>query len=184
MSFMIADFSGQIALVIAMYKWDPNAVAELNALATALTADVTTHSTELATAPAGLIPGQASNKPLTNDMLLIINAGKAGNLTAAAMAAAITTAVGLDLVPVNTTAPVVSGTGTVGQTLTSTAGVWNYTPTGYAYQWRRGATNIAGATSTTYVLVAADSGTSITCRVTATNASGVTAAASNAIAVA
>lgn len=47
------------------------------------------------------------------------------------------------------------------------------TPT-LAYQWKRDGTNIAGATSATYTLVLADSGTKTTCAVTATNAGGST----------
>lgn len=80
--------------------------------------------------------------------------------------------------------PVITGSGLVGQTLTCSQGSWTDLPTGYAYQWYRGATAITGATSSTYVLVSGDAGQSITCRVTATNASGSTTVASNAITVA
>lgn len=86
--------------------------------------------------------------------------------------------------PVNTIAPVVSGSGVVGQTLTTTNGTWtgNPTPT-YAYQWQSNGSPISGATSSTYVLVSADAGTNVRCVVTATNAIGATSANSNAIAV-
>ena len=83
------------------------------------------------------------------------------------------TAVGPVLdVPANTVAPVLSGTPTVGQTLSCTTGTWTNSPTSYAYSWFRGATFISSGASNTYVIVAADTGSSITCFVTATNAAG------------
>jgi len=82
--------------------------------------------------------------------------------------------------PVNVTAPVVSGTATVGQTLTTTNGTWTGLPAPtYTYQWQRVTTNISGATSSTYVLVAADAGSTIRCVVTATNSAGTVSANSN-----
>lgn len=87
--------------------------------------------------------------------------------------------------PVVSTAPVASGTGTVGQTLSCTTGVW--TPAGkpfvYAYQWLRAGVAIAGATTSTHLLVAADSAKNLSCAVTATNSEGAATATSNAIAV-
>ncbi len=82
--------------------------------------------------------------------------------------------------PVNTVAPVVSGTATVGQTLSTTNGTWTGAPAPtFTYQWQRVTTNISGATSSTYVLVAADVGNTIRCVVTATNAVGIVSANSN-----
>jgi lysophospholipase L1-like esterase len=75
----------------------------------------------------------------------------------------------------NSTAPSISGTGTTGQTLTSSTGTWNVTPDSYAYQWRRAGSAISGATAATYVLVQADEGQAITCAVTAVK-SGYTSA--------
>lgn len=46
--------------------------------------------------------------------------------------------------------PSISGTGTVGATLTASTGSWSPTPTSYSYQWYRGSTAIAGATAATY----------------------------------
>jgi hypothetical protein len=76
--------------------------------------------------------------------------------------------------PVNTVAPVISGTALVGQTLTSTTGTWTSDTgvIGYLYQWYRGATLISGATNSTYVLTFADGGFNITCRVAATDTDG------------
>ena len=86
--------------------------------------------------------------------------------------------------PVNTVAPVASGTLTVGSTLSCTTGTWTNSPTGYAYQWLRNGVNISGATSGSYVVVAADAGTSVRCTVTASNAIGSTSATSNALSIA
>ena len=81
--------------------------------------------------------------------------------------------------PVNTVAPAVTGTATVGQTLTTTDGTWTGAPAPtFTYQWQRTGSNIGGATSSTYVLVAADYANTIRCVVTATNSvapSGVSA---------
>jgi len=82
--------------------------------------------------------------------------------------------------PVNTVAPVVSGTATFGQTLSTTNGTWTGSPPPtYTYQWQRGVSNIGGATSSTYTLVSADVGNTIRCVVTATNALGSSSANSN-----
>lgn len=86
-------------------------------------------------------------------------------------------------VPVNTVAPVISGTATIGQTLTSTTGTWTSdSAITYLYQWYRGATLISGATNNTYVLVTADVSYDITCKVAATNLDGTSSyVSSNAI---
>ncbi len=62
--------------------------------------------------------------------------------------------------PSNTTAPTVSGTSAVGQTLTATKGKWNNAVV-QTFQWQRclgadSCADIAGATGATYVPVAAD----------------------------
>ena len=84
--------------------------------------------------------------------------------------------------PVNTAAPVISGTTTVGSTLTTTNGTWSGSPAPtYARQWQRcnaGCANISGATGTTYVLVAADAGQKLQVMVTATNSAGSASATS------
>ena len=89
------------------------------------------------------------------------------------------------LPPVNTVAPVISGTQVVGSALSSTTGTWTGTaPISYAYQWYRGASLISGATSSSYTLVQADAGNSsnITCQVTASNGVGTATATSNTLA--
>ena len=74
--------------------------------------------------------------------------------------------------PVNTVAPILSGTTTVGSVLTTTNGTWTNSPSSFAYQWRRTNVPISGATSINYTLVQADAGFTINVVVTATNAVG------------
>jgi len=82
--------------------------------------------------------------------------------------------------PVNTVAPVVSGTATVGQTLSTTNGTWTGAPAPtFTYQWQRNNVNISSATNSTYLLVEADYNNPIRCVVTATNALGSASANSN-----
>ncbi|MDR1711342.1 MAG: hypothetical protein LBR58_05745, partial [Propionibacteriaceae bacterium] len=64
--------------------------------------------------------------------------------------------------------PVVSGTLTVGETLSVDPGTWGPAPVTLSYQWYRGSKAIAGATGATYVLDAADAGKTIKVKVTGT----------------
>ena len=83
--------------------------------------------------------------------------------------------------PLNTVAPVVTGTTTVGQTLSTTNGTWTGTPTiVFTYQWQRNGVNISSATASTYILVDADAENPIRCVVTGTNSAGSNLANSNA----
>ena len=75
--------------------------------------------------------------------------------------------------PVLTVAPAITGTETVGETLTVDNGTFTGDATiTYAYQWYAGGVAIAGATSSTYELTASEAGKVVTARVTATNDSG------------
>jgi hypothetical protein len=92
--------------------------------------------------------------------------------------------------PVNTTKPSISGTASVGQTLTANAGSWeSATPVVFSYRWQRcnargeACQDIPGATEQTYRLVSADRGSRIVVVVTATNAQGNMTATSNPTAV-
>lgn len=95
----------------------------------------------------------------------------------AALAAAMAGAQGP---PVNVDVPAVTLTGA---TAACTMGNWQGEPTEYAYAWHNdGVAN--GATGATYAVVPEDSGHSLACVVTATNAQGATAAPmSNAVAI-
>ncbi len=89
----------------------------------------------------------------------------------------------LQPVPANTALPSITGSPYVGQVLTCSQGTWTNSPTSYAYQWLRGGSAIAGATSSTYSLGAADAGGLISCAVTSTNAGGSTVSTSAAVTV-
>jgi carboxypeptidase family protein len=86
--------------------------------------------------------------------------------------------------PVNIEPPRVFGTPSVGSILACEPGSWtgNPKPT-FAYQWLRAGEAIAGATSSTYVVQAADRGQELTCEVTGTNPAGVARALSGAASI-
>ena len=65
------------------------------------------------------------------------------------------------------TPPAISGQGVVGRTLTASGGTWSVESPTLAYQWNRDGEPIEGATQSSYRLVAADAGSSITVTVTA-----------------
>jgi hypothetical protein len=97
--------------------------------------------------------------------------------------ATVTTAVVSSFLPPQATAiPAITGTKTVGQTLTSSSGTWPSTSSGYVYQWQKSSdngvtwANIAGATASTYVLVAADAGYQIRSQVSLTANAGSSSA--------
>lgn len=81
--------------------------------------------------------------------------------------------------PANTVAPTITGTPTVGETLTATDGTWTGTPTPtFTRVWQRSAdgasgwSDISGATGDTYTLVEDDDGQYVRIQVTATNSAG------------
>jgi hypothetical protein len=76
------------------------------------------------------------------------------------------------LPPVNATPPIITGLALVGETLSVSTGTWTNDPTSFAYEWRRNAFPIVGATGPTLDLEAIDEGYRIYCVVTATNANG------------
>jgi len=83
-------------------------------------------------------------------------------------------------IPTNTITPVVSGTASFGQTLSTTNGTWTGTGTiTYTYQWQRTGVDIPSATSSTYTLVQDDVGSRISCVVTGTNSYGASTVNSN-----
>jgi len=80
--------------------------------------------------------------------------------------------------PVNTSTPSITGTKSVGQTLTSSTGTWRGPPTSYAYQWSRADTSsgsytdISVANTSTYDLTTDDVTKFIKVGVIATNVAG------------
>jgi hypothetical protein len=96
---------------------------------------------------------------------------------------AVTTAV-TPAPPSVTAAPAVAGTAKEGQLLTATTGTWKGTPSiAYDYAWQRCSAGvcatIAGATASSYRLVAADVSSTVRVLVTATNAAGSASATSS-----
>jgi hypothetical protein len=85
--------------------------------------------------------------------------------------------------PANLSAPTISGTAAMGDTLSAQTGAWSGSPTGFTYQWQDCAsatncTNIAGASGSSYVVQASDMSDTIDVVVTASNPAGATTAAS------
>jgi len=114
------------------------------------------------------ITSAATNSTSANAVLTIGGVSDTFTVTTAALGA-----------PINTALPSVTGSPVQGQTLTTTNGTWSNTPTSYTYQWFRDSTAIPGATASTYILGAADIGTVVHAKVTATNAGGSTTVQSN-----
>lgn len=86
--------------------------------------------------------------------------------------------------PASLSPPGVSGRAVRGDTVTETHGAWTNSPASFAYQWEdcdpsgRGCVAIAGATTQTFTVGAADAGHTIRVRESAANANGAGAAAS------
>ena len=85
--------------------------------------------------------------------------------------------------PANQSSPSISGTATVGQTLTLNPGTWTGSPTPtLTAQWKdcdstgNNCVAITGATAATYIVTTADVGSTIEATVTATNTAGTTTA--------
>ncbi|WP_181813485.1 peroxidase family protein [Gaiella occulta] len=82
--------------------------------------------------------------------------------------------------------PLVSGLPQVGQTLSVSTGLWSNVPTSFAYQWLRcdaggaGCVSIGLATASSYLVGAADLGSTLRARVTASNVAGPGAPATSA----
>lgn len=85
--------------------------------------------------------------------------------------------------PTSTSIPTISGTLAVGQTLTTSPGVWTPAPASYTYQWWSCRSQvlstcsiISGATNATYTLTNSDGGNYFYAQVTALSAGGGTTA--------
>lgn len=74
--------------------------------------------------------------------------------------------------PAPLTAPTLSGSATVGSTLTASPGTWTPAATGYAFTWVRDSTVIGTTASSTRVLNVTDRNHRISVRVTASNVAG------------
>lgn len=75
--------------------------------------------------------------------------------------------------PRATVAPSVTGTGTIGATLTCSKGNWTGTaPISYSYQWLKNGVAISGQTAATHRIVMAETGRNLSCRVKGANSAG------------
>lgn len=180
MTLTITNFTDDVRAIARTHSASPTEFNELNTIATALGTDPTLHDKTIEVAPAGLQSGNVVNTKFTNAVLRIVNMGKGGNLTPAAMGTAISSGIAGFLPPVNTVIPAVTGAGTVGQTLTCDGGSWNnYTTLNYS--WYSGGAYVGAGP--TRLLTASDGGKSVYCYVTAINGGGQTGATSNSVAV-
>jgi hypothetical protein len=170
-------FKGEVAFAIGAGKNYGRAAmtTEIGTIVTALATDTTKHDRTMESAPQPLRIGK-DKSGFTNKVLLAVNKGKGANLTPSDMHDALSVALAPVVKPVNVNVPYVSGTGVVGQTLSSTVGIWSFQPTSYTFAWQRAGVAIAGATLSSYTLASADSGKAIGCIVTAVNTAGSTAA--------
>ena len=82
--------------------------------------------------------------------------------------------------PVNTVAPIVSGTAEIGSVLTADPGQWNTEGLAFGYQWQSNGVDIARAASATFTPTKALAGTTLTVVVTATVPGGPSATATSA----
>jgi hypothetical protein len=80
--------------------------------------------------------------------------------------------------PAVVTAPSVTGTAQIGQTLSASVGAWTGSPTSFAYQWQRcdaagaGCAAIPAETASSYIVAPGDLGTTLSLVVTATGVGG------------
>jgi hypothetical protein len=121
---------------------------------------------------------------------VVVTASDTGGSASAVSAASPVVVPALPFAPVNVLAPTSSGVAQVGESLSSSEGLWSGSfPIAHAFQWQRCSaagdecTDIEGATTAGYTLGEADTGLTVRVTVTATNAGGATSAASDASAV-
>ena len=96
-----------------------------------------------------------------------------------------TDVVSANTAPRNTARPTVTGSARVGSELAASTGTWTGGVRSYAYQWERcdpagaNCADVTGATGRTYGVRAADEGSTLRVRVTATNLAGSTSVTSD-----
>jgi hypothetical protein len=179
MSVKYSDFQAWVILAVKRFPFYGTTAInnELNAISTALASDATTHSEEIENpVSTALQYGNLPNTDFTDEILYLVNKGKAGNLPNATMAQAIDGVTGALAAPGNIDVPYVSGLTPVGSLLTCTQGNWAGTPSSYAYAWKRDGTTAIGTNANTYTTIAGDQTHLVTCVVSATNGQGTTAA--------
>jgi hypothetical protein len=88
----------------------------------------------------------------------------------------------LPLAPTDTTAPTITGTTNVGDTVSCNPGTWTGSPA-FSYTWELDGTVIPGATTSTYTIPTTAAGGQLTCVVEATNTGGSATAPSAPVSV-
>ena len=165
MSYRERDFAGEIALLLKQYAKYAAANAELGTITTALASDTSTPRQDDSRTPPAALQIHSLTYPhfFTNDINLVINKGKGGNLSNATMVMTIDSrywrrrqawrGLIISYASANANPPI------VGTVCSVTNGNWVGVPTSYTYPMdpQRG-TNIGSATSATYTLVSADTG--------------------------
>ena len=179
------DFAGEVAICTKIHYANVNQATEMAAIVTALGSDNTTHDATIEARAAALTIGPANTR-FQNDLILLVNQAKAGNLNNNQIISGLDDALGVVHKPGVIDIPYASANASpavVGTVVTVTNGNWTGAPTSYTYAWQRSGVAIGGATAASYTLVSADiGGKQIACVVTAVNANGSTAAPpSNAI---
>lgn len=126
--------------------------------------------------------GTANNITIPHTLSLTTVTCRVTAINAYGSTAAFSNAVEIPLSPpVNTIAPVLSGTAEIGYVLTCSTGTWAHTPTGYTYAWFvDGIEDPSLGTDSSLLIIEELGGTAVTCQVTATNAAGSVDAVSNA----
>ncbi|MFC7490547.1 MULTISPECIES: carboxypeptidase regulatory-like domain-containing protein [unclassified Knoellia] len=122
-----------------------------------------------ATASSYVLTGTDTGKTIT----VTVTGTKSGH-TSVARTSAATAVIAAGTLTAPT--PTITGTRTVGYTLTATPGTWGPAPVTLAYQWYRAGVAISGATASTYKLTTTDQGKTLTVRVTGSK-TGYTAVA-------
>lgn len=123
------------------------------------------------------------------EQLLVVGARPIGQADSVALARILQDHIAQQLTPLDVTPPAIAGTAAVGQTLTASPGTWSNADVELTYQWQRcdaagaNCADIAGATSTTYAIVATDAGSTFEVVETATDRFGAPTASSAATAV-
>jgi hypothetical protein len=84
---------------------------------------------------------------------------------------------------VNITPPVITGRAKAGGKLSCSNGTWKNNPTSFTSRWIRNRTALVGATRDTYSVGTLDEGTTLVCKVIASNAAGSGSALSRAVKV-
>ncbi len=110
---------------------------------------------------------------------VVVSASNGVGSSASATSSATSAVVRANAAPTISSATI-SGTATVGQTLTaSSSGVTGYPAPTETYQWNAGGVAISGATSSTFVITGTQVGSVITVTITETNGSGNASATSS-----